>query len=123
MTDQDTGAGGGCVTVIVQGPQGEDATVTDSKGAYQFTSLSVGKYVLRFYVANTSTQVEQPNVSVAAEKTVRVNVKIAATATTAAQQTYVITGKALMVDGAAARARARPSAKTSCSTSLASTTA
>ena len=73
VTDKDTGAAMGGVTVIVQGPQGEDATVTDDKGQYQFTSLTIGTYVLRYYVANTSTQVEQPNVSVSALKTVRVN--------------------------------------------------
>ncbi len=103
VTDQNTNAPMGGVTVIVQGPQGEDATVTDDKGQYHFTSLPVGKYVLRFYVANTSTQVEQPDVSVSAEKTVRVNVKIAATAAQAAQQTYVITGKPPTVDVGSAR--------------------
>jgi hypothetical protein len=103
VTDQDTGAAMSGVTVIVQGPQGEDATITDAKGQYQFTSLSVGTYVLRFYVANTATQVEQPNVKVSAEKTVRVNVKIAAAAQAAAQQTYVITGKAPTVDVGSAR--------------------
>src|SRR3977135_2126988 len=53
LPDQDTGAPLGGVTVIVQGPQGEDATITDSKGEYYFSSLSVGTYVIRFYVANT----------------------------------------------------------------------
>ena len=61
------------VTVIVQGPQGEDATLTDDKGDYRFISLAVGTYVIRFYAANTSTQVEQPGVVVSADKTVRVN--------------------------------------------------
>jgi len=59
VTDKDTGAPMAGVTVIVQGPQGEDATVTDEKGAYRFSSLTVGTYVIRYYAANTSTQVEQ----------------------------------------------------------------
>jgi hypothetical protein len=103
VTDKDSGAPMGGVTVIVQGPQGEDATVTDDKGHYQFTGLAVGTYVIRYYVANTSTQVEQPGVTVAAEKTVRVNAKIASTAQANAQQTYVITGKAPSIDVGSAR--------------------
>jgi hypothetical protein len=58
----------------------------------------VGTYVLRYYIANNATQVEQPNVHVSAEKTVRVNVKLAPAAQAAAQQTYVITGQAPTVD-------------------------
>ena len=77
VTDQDTGVPLAGVTVIVQGPQGEDATVTDAKGQYLFTSLAVGTYIVRYYVANTATQVEQQGVIVSAEKTVRVNAKIA----------------------------------------------
>ena len=54
----------GGVTVVLQGPQGEDATLTDDKGEYHFTSLPVGTYVIRFYVANTAAQVEQGGVMV-----------------------------------------------------------
>ncbi|HEY2729426.1 MAG TPA: TonB-dependent receptor [Polyangia bacterium] len=98
VTDSDTGAPLPGVTVIVQGPQGEDATITDAKGQYLFTALAVGTYVVRYYVANTSTQVERPGIIVSAEKTVRVNAKIASTAQANAQQTYVITGKAPTID-------------------------
>src|SRR5450432_3764466 len=98
VSDQDTGMPMGGVTVIMQGPQGEDATLTDDRGEYRFTSLPVGTYVIRFYAANTSTQVEQPAVAVQADKMVRVNAKIAGTAQAASQQTYVITGKAPIVD-------------------------
>jgi hypothetical protein len=98
VTDKDTGAPMAGVTVIVQGPQGEDSTLTDDKGQYQFSSLAVGTYTIRYYVANTSTQVEQPDVRVSAQKTVRVNAQIAAQAAAAAQQTYVITGKAPSID-------------------------
>src|SRR6476620_8968839 len=41
------------------------------------TSLPVGTYVIRFYVANAATGVEQSGVVVAADKMVRVNVQIA----------------------------------------------
>src|SRR5690348_8407667 len=49
VTDRDTGAPMGGVTVIVQGPQGEDATLTNDKGEYNFTTLPVGGYTIRFY--------------------------------------------------------------------------
>jgi hypothetical protein len=103
VVDQDNGTPLGGVTVIVQGPQGEEATITDDKGHYIFTSLGVGTYTIRFYVANAATQVEQPGVTVSAEKTVRVNAKIPSTAQAAAQQTYVITGKAPTVDVGSSR--------------------
>src|SRR5204862_28973 len=79
-TDQDTGLPLGGVTVIVAGPQGEDAVITSDRGEYSFTTLPVGTYIIRFYAANTSTQVEQPGVIVAAEETVRVNAKISSAA-------------------------------------------
>ena len=54
VTDQDTGQPLGGVTVIVAGPQGEDAVITTEKGEYSFTTLPVGTYVIRFYAANTA---------------------------------------------------------------------
>lgn len=103
VTDRDTGAAMSGVTVIVQGPQGEDATLTSAKGEYNFTTLPIGTYTIRFYAANTAVQVEQQGVVVSAEKTVRVNAKIAGAAQQAAQQTYVITGKAPTIDVGSAR--------------------
>ena len=104
VTDQDTGLPLGGVTVIVAGPQGEDAVITSERGEYNFTTLPVGTYVIRFYAANTATQVEQPGVIVAAEKTVRVNAKISTAAVAAAaQQTYVIASKAPTIDIGSAR--------------------
>jgi hypothetical protein len=97
VTDKDSGAPLEGITVIVQGPQGEDATITDSKGQYSFTTLAVGTYVIRYYVSNVQAA-ERPGVMVAAANTVRVNAKIAGSAQAAAQQTYVITGKAPTVD-------------------------
>ena len=98
VVDRDSGAPLGGVTVIAQGPQGEDATITDDKGDYRLTSLPLGTYTIRFYVANASSQVEQPGVVVSADKTVRVNAKIAGAVQAAAQQTYVITGRVPMID-------------------------
>jgi hypothetical protein len=103
VTDSDTGMPLGGVTVIVAGPQGEDAVITSDRGDYTFTSLPIGTYVIRFYAANTATQVEQPGVVVSADKMVRVNAKISAAAAGAAQQTYVINGKAPTIDIGSAR--------------------
>jgi hypothetical protein len=103
VSDKDSGMPLGGVTVILQGPQGEDATLTDDRGEYQFSSLAVGTYVIRFYVANSLSQVEQGGVIVAADKMVRVNAKIAGAVQTQAQETYVITGKAPAVDIGSAR--------------------
>jgi len=47
VTDKDTGAPLGGVTVIVQGPQGEEATITDDQGNYSFHHPEVGKFVIR----------------------------------------------------------------------------
>jgi len=107
VSDQETGMPMGGVTVIMQGPQGEDATLTDDKGEYRFSSLPIGTYVIRFYAANTSAQVEQPGVTVQADKMLRVNAKIAGGAQAAAQQTYVVTGKAPSVDIGSARVGAQ----------------
>ena len=98
VADRDTNAPLGGVTVVLQGPQGEDATLTDDKGEYHFTSLPVGIYVIRFYVANAAAQVEQSGVVVSADKMVRVNAKIAGTVAAQAQEKYVITGRPPVVD-------------------------
>ena len=104
VTDQDTNLPLGGVTVIVAGPQGEDAVITSDKGEYTFTALPIGTYVIRFYAANTTTEVEQSGVVVAAERMVRVNAKISgAAAAAAAQQTYLIAGKAPTIDIGSAR--------------------
>ncbi len=103
VTDKDSGMALGGVTVVLQGPQGEDATLTDDKGVYHFTSLPVGPYVIRFYVANAAAQVEQGGVMIAADKMVRVNAKIASAVQAQAQEKYVITGKPPVVDIGSAR--------------------
>jgi hypothetical protein len=107
VTDKDTNMPLGGVTVVLQGPQGEDATLTDDKGEYHFSSLPVGTYIIRFYVANAAAQVEQGGVAVGADKMVRVNAKIASTAQAAAQEKYVITGRPPVVDIGSARVGAQ----------------
>jgi hypothetical protein len=103
VADKDTGAALGGVTVIVQGPQGEDAAITDEQGDYAFSGLKIGRYVVRFYLANTATQVEQPDVEVQAAKTVRVNAHIAGSAQAANAETTVIKARAPIVDVGSAR--------------------
>src|ERR1044072_5015179 len=93
VSDKDTNMPLGGVTVVLQGPQGEDATLTDDKGEYNFTSLPVGHYVLRLCGANAAAQGAQGGVVVSADKKVRVNAKIAGAAQVAAQEKYVITGR------------------------------
>ncbi len=96
VIDKDSGQALSGVTVIVQGPQGDDATITGASGDYYFTALPVGTYVIRFYMANSSTKTEQDGVVVSADKTVRVNARIAAQG--AAEETYVIARKPPAVD-------------------------
>jgi carboxypeptidase family protein len=103
VSDKDTNMALGGVTVVIQGPQGEDATLTDDTGQYQFSTLPVGTYTIRFYVANSLTQVEQTGVIVSADKMVRVNAKIAGAVQTAVQETYVIQGKSPTIDVGSAR--------------------
>ena len=99
VVDKDSGQPLSGVTIIVQGPQGEDASLTSATGDYYFSALPVGTYVIRFYMANSSTKTEQDGVVVSADKTVRVNARIAGTAAAAAaEETYVIARKAPAID-------------------------
>jgi len=89
------------ITVILQGEQGEDASLTDDSGEYSFVNLRVGTYVVRFYNANSPTKVERPDVTVAAGTTVRADAGMPAQG--AAEETYVIKKKAASVDVGTAR--------------------
>jgi hypothetical protein len=101
VTDQATGVAQGGVTVIVQGQQGEDATLTDDKGFYTFPEMPVGTYVLRFYSANTAIKVERGDVTVSAGATVRADAAIPSQATV--EETYVIRKRAPAIDVGSAR--------------------
>ncbi|MEO5770193.1 MAG: carboxypeptidase regulatory-like domain-containing protein, partial [Polyangia bacterium] len=57
VTDMSTGQPLSGMTVILQGDQGEDAALTDDRGEYSFVNLHVGTYVVRFYNANSATNV------------------------------------------------------------------
>jgi hypothetical protein len=103
VVDLDTGAPLAGVTVIVQGPQGEDGAITNERGQYDFTALPVGIYAVRFYVANTAAGAQQAGVVVSAQKTVRVNARIAGAAQAMPQQLYVINGRPPAVDVGSAR--------------------
>jgi Carboxypeptidase regulatory-like domain len=104
VVDKDSGQALSGVTVIVQGPQGDDATLTDAQGDYYFSTLPGGTYVIRFYVASSSTRTEQGGVIVSPDKTVRVNARIAGqAAAAAAQETYVIARKSPAIDIGATR--------------------
>ena len=82
------------VTVVAQGPQGEQAELTDAEGSYTITGLLPGQYVIRFYYANV--KVERQNVTVFADKKIQVNVPMQTKAASA--ETYTITEKAPTVD-------------------------
>ena len=94
VTDAATGQPVAGVTVVAQGPQGEQAELTDSDGTYTITGLIPGTYVVRYYYANV--KVERPNVTVFADKKIQVNVPLQTKAATA--ETYTITEKAPTVD-------------------------
>src|SRR5690349_15378676 len=71
VTDASSGLAIAGVTVVAQGPQGEQAELTDAEGSYTITGLVPGQYVLRFYFANV--KVERQNVTVFADKKIQVN--------------------------------------------------
>lgn len=102
VTDQATGGPAPGITVVVQGPQGEDATITDDRGVYTFANLKIGTYVVRFYAANGTTHVERSEVPVSAGATIRADVMMPAQATQTVE-TVVIRKRAPAVDVGSAR--------------------
>jgi hypothetical protein len=101
VTDLATGQPLAGITVILQGEQGEDASLTDDQGLYTFVNLAVGKYVVRFYNASSSTKVERPDLLVSAGATLRADAAIPSQV--AVEETYVIKRKAAAVDVGSAR--------------------
>src|SRR5262245_31300299 len=94
VTDAATGVGVAGVTVVAQGPQGEQAELTDTDGTYTITGLKPGPYVLRFYFGNV--KVERQGVTVFADKKIQVNVPMQTKAATG--ETYTITERTPTVD-------------------------
>ncbi|HEY4188636.1 MAG TPA: TonB-dependent receptor [Polyangia bacterium] len=96
VTDETTHATLAGVTVVLQGKQGEDATLTDDHGNYEFVNLGIGTYAVRFYNATSSSNVVRDDLTVSAGATLRVNAAIPSQE--AVQETYVIQKKAAAVD-------------------------
>src|SRR5262249_26382973 len=94
VTDAATGLGVAGVTVVAQGPQGEQAELTDTDGTYTITGLKPGAYVLRFYFGNAKA--ERQGVTVFADKKIQVNVPMQTKAVVT--ETYTITEKTPTVD-------------------------
>jgi Carboxypeptidase regulatory-like domain/TonB-dependent Receptor Plug Domain len=74
VVEKESGRPLGGVTVVIQGPQGDQGTITGDDGSYELHALPVGTYVVRFYFGNAT--VERPNVVVSVDKTVRVNGRV-----------------------------------------------
>lgn len=94
VTEKESGNALAGVTVVASGPQGDEATVSNDDGTYEIRSLAVGTYVVRFYMGEVT--VEQPNVVVSVDKTIRVNGGIPATVTKA--EVITVVEKAPTVD-------------------------
>ena len=94
VTDAGSGRPLSGVTVVAQGPRGEQADLSDTDGTYTITGLAPGGYVVRYFYANV--KVERQNVQVFADKKTRLNVSLQTKAVTA--ETYTITEKAPTVD-------------------------
>jgi outer membrane receptor protein involved in Fe transport len=97
VVEKDSGNKLSGVTVMLQGPQGEQGTVTGDDGSYEFTALPLGRYLVRFYYADVA--VEQPEVEVSVDKKVRVNARMP----TAAVETVKVVEKAPVVDVGSSR--------------------
>lgn len=96
VTDEATHAPLAGVTVVLQGQQGEDATLTDDQGHYEFVDLAIGTYAVRFYNATSSSNVLRENLPVSAASTLRVDAAVPSQ--TVAHETYVIQKKAAPLD-------------------------
>lgn len=97
VVEKDSGNKLSGVTVMLQGPQGDQGAVTGEDGAYEFAALPLGNYVVRFYYGDVA--VEQPEVVVSVDKTVRVNARMPA----AAVETVRVVEKAPVVDVGSSR--------------------
>ena len=101
VTDLASGQPLAGLTVILQGQQGEDATLTDEAGDYTFTNLAVGTYTVRFYSASSAINVDRSDLHVSGGATVRADA--AMPNAELHQETYVIKRKAAAIDVGSAR--------------------
>jgi hypothetical protein len=105
IRDEATGAPLAGLTVVAQGPQGEEAALTDEQGDYLMQGLPPGSYLVKVYAVGSTTAVERPDVVVSAGKTIRLHVRMPAAqaATPTSVQTYVIERRAPVLDLGSAR--------------------
>jgi len=94
VTDAATGSPLAGVTVVAQGPLGEQADLSDESGKYRIAELRPDRYVVRFFYGNV--KVEKQNVDVQAKQGTGVDIAMQTRASQA--ETYTITEKAPTVD-------------------------
>jgi hypothetical protein len=85
------------VTVLLQGPQGDQGAVTATDGSYEFTALPLGTYAVHFYYADVV--VDRPDVAVSVDQRVRINARMP----TGVIQTVKIQQKAPVIDVGSSR--------------------
>jgi hypothetical protein len=93
VVDQDTRQPLDGVTVVVSGPQGDQATLTDAKGQYELRGLPIGDYLVRFF--RGAVAIEQ-SATVLMDQTVRVNARLPSAPE--AVQTIAVTQRAPAID-------------------------
>lgn len=99
--DPATGAPVQGVTVIVSGPQGDQAALTGDDGSYQIAALPIGEYLVQFYPIDSTQPITVPGVVVAAGQSVRVDGPVSTQMTPS--ETMVITRRAPTIDLGTAR--------------------
>ena len=99
ITDAATGEALAGVTVVAQGPDGEQADITDESGNYTIAGLSRGTYVVRMFYGNV--KVERQNIFVGTNGIAQASAPMQTRAATA--ETYTITEKAPSVDVASTK--------------------
>jgi hypothetical protein len=93
VVDQDTRQPLDGVTVVVSGPQGDQAALTDAKGQYELRDLPIGAYLVRFF--RGAVAIEQ-SATVLMDQTVRVNARLPSAPE--AVQTIAVTQRAPAID-------------------------
>ena len=94
VTDAATGQAVTGVTVVAEGPQGEQAEITDDEGQFTITGLVPGTYAVHFYYSNV--KVDRTGVQVFADKKIQINLPMQTKAAT--NETYTISEKAPTLD-------------------------
>jgi hypothetical protein len=73
VVDQDTRQPLDGVTVVVSGPQGDQAALTDAKGQYELRGLPIGDYLVRFFRGSVAIE---HSATVLMDQTVKVNARL-----------------------------------------------